>query len=127
MCRLGHKTINPTNKQKGMSPLRVFLLELFIIQKTLSFTGGYCGFAPTIENGYIVMATGVQGGDRTEYECKAGYHTNDTTVIACLSNNTWEPPPRCSCKCFQFSVFIFIRKRMLINNFLPFPVKNSEF
>ena len=45
------------------------------------------------------MATGVQGGDRVEYQCKAGYQTSDPTVIACLSNNTWEQPPICSCKC----------------------------
>lgn len=60
--------------------------------------GGYCGFAPAIENGYLVRATGVQGGDTAEYQCYEGYSTNGSLLILCQSDNQWEPAPSCSCK-----------------------------
>ena len=65
--------------------------------------GGYCGFPPTIENGYVAMATGVQGGDETWYQCNPGFEAITSTNITCQSNNQWEPPPQCFCKYKQIN------------------------
>ena len=75
------------------SPFQTLLIKIYLT----CLIGGYCGAPPHIANGYIVSATGVQGGDTAAYECDSGFSANTSMVIRCNANDTWDMAPNCTC------------------------------
>ena len=62
------------------------------------YPGGYCGPAGSIDNGYVVSSTGVQGGQTTTYACNDGFTMTSSAQIKCQANNDWWTKPTCTCK-----------------------------
>ncbi|XP_046549400.1 sushi, von Willebrand factor type A, EGF and pentraxin domain-containing protein 1-like [Haliotis rubra] len=56
----------------------------------------FCGSPPSINNGALVIVTGLYGGDTATYTCNTGYSTTQQQTITCLSNGQWATPPTCS-------------------------------
>ncbi|XP_052258676.1 sushi, von Willebrand factor type A, EGF and pentraxin domain-containing protein 1-like [Dreissena polymorpha] len=55
----------------------------------------YCGFAPSVANGYIEHGDGVQGGDSVMYRCDPGFSLVGNSNITCLSEGKWSDTPSC--------------------------------
>ena len=62
-----------------------------------SFTGGYCGAVPQIENGFVTNVSSVEFGGQVVYTCYPGFSiTNeDRMPVLCQANKTWSQRPAC--------------------------------